>query len=392
MIGLTPEQELLQKTARDFANTDIAPAAAQIDAVAHDAITPWEVIKPLFEKGAGLGFTGLLIPEADGGAGGSCLDLCVIMEEIGAVDVAIAANYFSLTASMNLLIARSATPDQKIYMLSELSRLWSGALSEPNIAGSDLFCPSSEAGIGVQTSARRVGDQYELHGRKSAFVTNAGIADAYIVMARSDFDKPPSQGMTMFYVPAGTQGVSYGNRTELIGWKTAHHTEIYLDHVHVPIENRLGEEGQAGMIFAGTPEVSVGLAACYVGLARAAYEYALDYARQRVSWGKPIVRHQAVALKLADMYVQTQSARLLVWDAASACTRAPMQAATLKAPAAKTAAVDAAIHNAQKAIEILGAYGVTREYRTAKFLSDAWIGYACDFTRDVLRLSMVDFL
>ncbi|MDX2160302.1 MAG: acyl-CoA dehydrogenase family protein [bacterium] len=392
MIGLSREQGMLQKTARDFAETVIAPAAAQIDAAAHDAITPWDVIRPAFEKGAALGFNTMLVPESDGGAGGSCIDLCVIMEEIGAADVAVAANYFSLTASMNLLIARSATPAQKARMLSDGRALWSGALSEPNIAGSDLFCPSSEAGIGVQTSARREGEQYVLHGHKSAFVTNAGIADAYIVMARSDFSKPPSQGMTMFYVPKETAGLSFGKRTEMIGWKTAHHTEIYLDRVCVPVENRIGEEGQAGMIFASTPEVSIGLAACYVGLARAAYEYALDYARKRVSWGKPIIQHQAVALKLADMYVQTQSARLLVWDAASACATVPMQAVTLKAPAAKTAAVDAAIHNAQKAVEILGAYGVTREYKTAKFLNDAWIGYACDFTRDMLRLGMVDFL
>jgi alkylation response protein AidB-like acyl-CoA dehydrogenase len=392
MIDLNSEQLALQKTARDFAEREIAPAAARIDALAHDEVTPYDVIRPVFEKGVQLGFTSLLLPERDGGLGMSALELCLIMEELGAADVAIAANYFSLTATMNLMISRAATPEQKARMLTNGPRLWSGALSEPNIAGSDLFCPSPEPAIGVQTSARREGDQYRISGHKSAFVTNAGVADAYVVMARSSFDKPPAQGMTMLYVPKETPGLSFGSRTEMIGWKTAHHCEIYFDNVCVPVENRLGAEDQAGMIFATTPEVSVGLAACYVGLARAAYEYALDYARKRVSWGKPIISHQAVGLKLAEMYVQTQSARLLVWDAAAACSSAPMQAATLKAPAAKTAAVDAAIHNAQKAVEILGAYGITREYKSAKYLNDAWIGYSCDFTRDILRLGMVEFL
>jgi alkylation response protein AidB-like acyl-CoA dehydrogenase len=392
MFTLNTEQLALQKTAREFATGEIAPVADHIDALPHDAVTPYDVIKPVFEKGVGLGFVSLLLPEGEGGLGLSALELCLIMEELGAADVAIAANYFSLTATMNLMISRAATPEQKARMLTDAPRLWSGALSEPNIAGSDLFCPSPDPRVGAQTSARREGDHYRINGHKSAFVTNAGIADAYIVMARSNFDAPPSQGMTMLYVPKDTPGLSFGRRTEMNGWKTAHHTEIYFDDVCIPVENRLGQEDQAGMIFATTPEVSVGLAACYVGLARAAYEYALDYARRRVSWGQPIIRHQAVALKLADMYVQTQSARLLVWDAAAACETAPMQAATLKAPTAKTAAVDAAIHNAQKAVEILGAYGVTREYKTAKYLNDAWIGYSCDFTRDLLRLGMVDFL
>ncbi len=140
------------------------------------------------------------------------------------------------------------------------------------------------------------------------------------------------------------------------------------------------------------PEVPIGLAASYVGLARAAYEYALNYAKQRVSWGRPLISHQAVALKLADMMVNTQAARLMVWDAACAADSNPQLAATVKAPAAKTFAVDVAIKNAQTAVEILGGYGITKEYQAGKFLSDAWIGYSCHFTRDILRLGLVNFM
>jgi alkylation response protein AidB-like acyl-CoA dehydrogenase len=395
-LTLTEEQQMLKKAARTFADKEIAPVVDKIEAAGHDEIVPWDLCQPIFEKGAEMGFTSLLVPEAHGGLGQSCVDLAIVMEELGTLDVAIPANYFNLTAGMNVLVSRAASDSQKQWMLQHLKDgkplLHSGALSEPNIAGSDLFCPSPEPGVGPQSIAERRNGDYYINGHKSAFVTNAGVADVYFVMARTDLDTPPSQGLTMLYVPADTPGLSFGKRTEMIGWKTAHHTEIYLDNVCVPVENRIGEEGQAGMIFASTPEMAIGLAACYIGLARAAYEYALDYARERRSWGKPIIEHQTVALKLAEMMVDVQSARLMVWDAAHAADTDPMLAATVKAPTAKTFAVDAAIRNAQRAVEILGGYGVTKEYRTGKFLNDAWIGYSCDFTREVLLLGLKDFM
>lgn len=395
-FSLTDEQRHLQKAARDFAEREIRPVVQQIEATGERHPDPWPLCRELVRKGAGLGFLAMLVPEADGGQGRSCMDAVIVLEELGAADVAIAANYFNLTATLAQLVARHGTPEQRRRILARVNAgepvVFSGALSEPNVAGSDLFCPTPDPKIGVQTTARRVGDTYGINGSKSAFVTNAGIADAYFVMARSTFDRPVAQSLSMLYVPADTPGLSFGKRTEMIGWKTSYHCEVYFEDVRVPADNLLGQEGQAGMIFASCPEISIGLAACYVGLARAAYEYALQYARQRVSWGQPIVQHQAVGLKLADMLVQTQAARLLVWDAAYAADTDPMLAATVKAPIAKTAAVDAAIHNAQKAVEILGGYGVTQEYQAGKYLNDAWIGYACDFTRDVLRLGLVNFM
>lgn len=386
---LTEEQRALQETAREFATREISPIAENI---AREKISvPWTLCKALFEQGAALGFVTLLLPEQYGGHNASCLDLALVMEEMGAADVAIAANYFNLPACLMYLVARAGSETQRAEILSK-PRLLSGALSEPNVAGSDLFCPTPNARIGIQTTATRDGDAYILNGNKSAFVTNAGIADGYFVLARTAFDKPVAQAMTMLYVPVKTTGLSFGKRTEMIGWHTAQHAEIFLENVRVPAANRIGEEGQAGLLLANIPEMAIGLAACFVGLARAAYENVLAYAKTRVSWGKPLVEHQAVALKLSEMFVQVQAARLLVWDAARACETNPLRAATLLAPAAKTFAVDAAIHNAQRAVEIFGAYGVTQEYRAGRYLNDAWIGYACDFTRDVLRLGMVPFL
>jgi alkylation response protein AidB-like acyl-CoA dehydrogenase len=395
-LSLSDEQRMLQQTFRSFAQEVVAPAVERIESSRDPELVPYDHCRDLVRKGSDLGFLALVVPEEQGGLGGSCVDLCLLCEELGAVDVAVGANYFNLTATMNLLLARFGDDEQRRRLLAPVRdgtpRLLSGALSEPNVAGSDLFAPRAGEQIGIRTSAVRDGDGYVLRGAKSAFVTNGGIADGYLVLARTDPELPPAAGMSMFYVPADAPGLSWARHTELIGWKSAHHAEIFLDGVRVPAANRIGAEGKAGMLLGAVGEMPVGLAACFVGLARAAFEYARDYARQRVSWGRPIIEHQAVALKLADMYVDTQAARLLVWDAAHACVADPMAAATVKAPAAKTFAVDVAIRNAQRCVEILGGYGVTREYKAGKFLNDATVGYACDFTRDLLRLGMVSFI
>jgi len=395
-LSLSPEQRMLQQTFRDFARNVVAPAAERIDAATEPGLFPFDQCRELLRKGAEEGYLALVVPEEQGGLGGSCVDLALLCEELGAVDVAIGANLFNLTATMHLMVARFGSDEQRERILAPMRdrrpRVLSGALSEPNVAGSDLFAPAPGEGVGIRTRAARDGDSYVLHGAKSAFVTNGGIADGYFVLARTNPDAPPAAGMSMFYVPADSPGLSCGRPTELIGWKSGHHAELFLDGVRVHESNRIGAEGQAGMLLGSVAEMPVGLAACYVGLARAAYEYARDYARQRVSWGRPIIEHQAVALKLADMYVDAQAARLMVWDAAHACSADPMAAGTVKAPAAKTFAVDMAIRNARRCVEILGGYGVTREYRAGKLLNDAMVGYACDFTRDLLRLGMVRFI
>ncbi len=393
---LTDEQQLLRETARDFAERELAPAVEQIYAAHGHAVEPWPQLEPAFRRGCELGFVSVLIPEEHGGHSGSCVDAVILLEELGAVDTAVAASYFALTATLAQLIARAGTEEQKERWLAPVRAgkpiLYSGALSEPHRAGSDLFCPTPDPSIGVQTEARRDGDNYVLTGRKSAFVTNAGVADAYLVMARSTFHAPPVQSLSMFYVPADTPGLSVGKRTALSGWRTSYHAELILDGARVPRDNLIGEEGRAGVVLASSPEIGICLAACFVGLARAAHEYALGYARERVSWGVPLVEHQAVALRLAEMAVDLQAARLLVWDAARAADTDPLAASSVKAPAAKTFAVDVAIRNAQRAVEVLGGYGVASEYRAARYLNDAWVGWSCDFTRDMLLLSVASAL
>ncbi len=394
-FSLSEEQRLLQQKARDYAQNQLQPIVEQIDK-SDVNVDPWSLCKTVFEKGVELGFTSLLLPQEYGGMGRKCTDFALVQEELGAVDVSVASSYFSLTASMSLFVTKAATDEQKKRILSFVNtgkaHLFSAAESEPNVATSDLFCPIPDPKIGMRTFAHRDEDGYILSGNKSCLVTNAGIANAYFILARTSFDLPVQQSMSMFYVPADSPGLKFSKRTDMIGWKPSYHAEIHLDNVRVPKENLMGEEGKAGNLLVLVPEVAVGLAASYVGLARAAYEYALDYAKTRVSWGRPIIEHQAVALKLAEMMVNTQAARLMVWEAAYTADTDPMMAAMVKAPAAKTFAVDVAIKNAQTAVEILGGYGVTKESKAGKFLNDAWIGYSCDFTKDILRLGLVNFL
>jgi len=384
----TDEQRALRETARAFADRELAPAVERMRAADH-AVEPWTVLREPYAKAVELGFVSVLVPKELGGGGGSCVDLVLVLEELGATDVAFAASYVGLTATLFALVARHGTDGQHDAWLEPVRTgrpvLLSGALSEPDRAGSDLFFPGTDASVGPQTRARRDGDHWVLDGAKSAFVTNAGVADAYFVMARTRDDAPPAGSLSMLYTPATATGVSVGPRTRLSGWATSHHAEVRFDDVRLVSDSLVGSEHGAGLVFASCPEIAIGLAAAYVGLARAAYEYARIYASERVSWGAPISRQQTVAMRLAESALDVHSARLVVWDAACAADADPMLGAA-KAGLAKVAAVDAAIRCAQRCVETLGGYGVTEEYPAARLLNDAWVGWSCDFTRDMLML------
>ena len=394
---LSDEQRMLQDTARAFARDEIRPAAARI-LKRPDGVTPWDLFRDTYAHACDLGFTRMLIPERYGGVGGSCLDNVIVMEEFGAADAGIAASYLAVSTTAPIIIVKAGTEEQKRDWLGEIcasrDHVLASASSEPNVAGADSFSPDPNPAIGLRTTARLQGDHYVLNGTKAGFSTNAGAAKSYFIMARTDPTRPAFESTSLFYVPASSPGLRVGKKTELIGWKTAMHAEVYLDDVRVPVGHRIGAEGSnMGLFFMEVlPYLASGLAAAYVGLARAAFEYAFEYAHQRVSWGKPIVEHQAVALKLADMVADLEAARLMVWKLAWAADRGDAEAAGMLSPAAKTFAVDVAIRNAERALKILGGYGVAADYDTGRFLTDAWIGDSCDGTHDLLRLAIVNFL
>ncbi len=397
-FSLNEEQRMYQETARAFAVNEIKPVVEAIKRMDRSKQVPWDLCRDLYKKGADIGFSKLLIPEEYGGLGGRLMDLVLILEELGAVDVAIAASYFNVSATSPMIILKGGNDEQRKRLLTAMARaddyVLASASSESNVSGADAFCPDQDPKIGLKTFARRDGDYYILNGSKAGFSTNAGAAKAYFIMARTDLDKPGIESTSMFFVPADTPGLTVGKKTELIGWKSAMHCEVYLDDVRIPVANRIGEEGaNFGLFFMEViPYLAAGLAACYVGQARAAFEYAFEYAQNRISWGQPIINHQAVALKLADMMVDVEAARLMVWKLACAADSGDMGTAALLSPAAKSFAIDVAIKNAERCVRILGGYGVAAEYDAGKFLTDAWVGEPCDGTRDLLRLNMLNVL
>jgi alkylation response protein AidB-like acyl-CoA dehydrogenase len=396
MIGftLTDEQRMLQQTARDFARGEITPCVARVRQEGEPE-DPWSIARPMFEAGAALGFTKIFLPEALGGMGGSCLDAAILLEELGAADVGVAGDFFALTACMPLLAQRAGGASAESFVASFAgapAMLLAGAQSEPDVAGSELMMAGPDPAFGPKLSARRDADGWVLQGAKSAFITNAGAADAFLIIARTDAAAPLFSGLSIFHVPRDTAGLSVGKRTRLIGWPLSSHAPLAFDAVRLPESALIGTEGGAAMTFAAVPEMPVCLAAAFVGLARCACDYALGYARERRSTGRPIAQHQAVALKLAEMAVNVETARLHVWRAAALCDTNPMEASMLAAPMAKATAVDMAIRNAELAVQVLGGYGVTREYEAARFLQDAWIGWSCDFTRDVIHLGIAQAL
>ncbi len=397
MIGFAPtdEQRALQETARGYASRHVAPLVERTQREGKPA-DAWGAVRPVLAEGVALGFTHMLVPQALGGLGLSCVDAVLVLEEIGAADVGMASDYFSLTMTMPLMWVRGGSSDQASafldIFLAAPAMVLAGAQSEPNVAGSELMMAGDNADYGPKLAARQDGTDWVLTGDKSAFITNAGVADHYVILARTDPQAPVMGGLSAFHVPADTPGLAIGRDTELIGWPLTHHASLNFDGVRLPGDAMIGKRGGAAMLFAMLPEMPVCLAACFVGLARAALELAVDYARTRTSVGRPIAQHQAVALKIAEMGRELHAARLMVWEAASACDTDPMRAALFSGPAAKAKAVDVAIRNATLAVEILGAYGVTREYGAARLLNDALIGYSCDFTREVLHLGLAQVL
>jgi acyl-CoA dehydrogenase len=395
MIDLRPSDthEAIRDVARRFAEHDLAPcvrAAAETDGhVGRDDF------RALVRAAASFGLHTMLIPEAFGGAGLGCLDNAIIQEELGAVDVGLAGSLNLIMTMPNMIVigGTDAQRDRWVGMLVESDgHVFAGALNEPDVAGSELFCPVDDPALGLRTRATRRGDDYVICGAKAGWVSNGGVADTYLVFARTSHDAPAMATTSAFLVPADTPGVSVGPRTELLGMRSSWHAELFLDDVVVPADHRIGEEGRGlELMGAASAGMAAGLAASFVGVARRALDASVAWSNERRSWGRPIRDHQAVALKLADMAVDLQTARLLVWDAAVAVDQGD-PAAMWKVPAAKTHAVDVAIANAGRAVQIHGATGVARGAGPEQWLRDAWTGYSCDFTRDMLRLQIADTL
>lgn len=365
----TPEQEALREMVRKFSANEIRPRAAEWD---RDGVFPLELFRKAFDLGLMTGF----IPEIHGGQGLTMLDTCILEEEIswGCCGVATSMNTNALALGPILL---AGTVEQKRLFVEPFAtefRFASFCLTEPG-AGSD-------AG-GIATTARREGDGYVLDGRK-CFITNGAHASQYTVFASTDRSRG-HRGLSAFVVPRETPGVSSGKKEDKMGQRASETCDVLFEEVRVPEANRLGAEGEGFKIAMRTIDYArAAVAAMAVGVARAAYEHAVEYGRQRIQFGQPIAMNQAIYFLLADMATDIEAARLLTWKAAWIADQGKRN--TKEASFAKAFAADLAMRAATDAVQIFGGYGYMKDYPVEKLMRDAKLLQIFEGTSQIQRM------
>lgn len=363
------QQQILEMT-RSFARERLAPGAADRD---RQHRFPREELTEMGE----LGLLGMLVPEAYGGSDTGVLAYAIAVEEIAAGDGA-CSTIMSVHSSVGCVpILKFGTEEQQQRFLPKLaSGEWIGgfALTEPQ-AGSDAS--------NLKTRARREGDHYIIDGAKQ-FITSGKNGHVIIVFAVTD-PGAGKNGITAFIVPTDTPGYQVLRVEEKLGLNASDTCQIAFNGVKIPVENRLGEEGQGYRIALSNLEGGrIGIAAQSVGMAQAAFEAARDYAGERKAFGKAIAEHQAVAFRLADMATQIEAARQLVWHAAS--LREAGIPCISHASMAKLFASEMVERVCSDAIQIHGGYGYMRDYPVERIYRDARICQIYEGTSDVQRM------
>ena len=369
---ITPEQEQIRRTCRDFAAKEIRPISLAVDEA--DAELPREV----WNRAAGIGLTSFMLPERLGGGGMTdCLTGCIVQEELSHGCAGIGNLITSNGFFAEPVLALGSDDQQRRWLeplTGERPPLTALAATEPD-AGSDV--------ASMRTTARRSDGGYVLNGQKS-WISNGGVADYYAVFATV---APGSgyRGVTAFVLARGDKGFSWGPPMRKMGQRAIISAELFLDEVRVPVDRRLGDEGDGFRGLMQTFDRSrVTLGASATGLARAALEYATAYARERVQFGKPIAEHQAVSFRLADMAVRVDASRLLVWRAARLLDAG--ERATAEAAMAKLHASETAMWCTWAAVQTLGGWGYSREHPVEKWMRDAKLEEIEEGTSDIQRL------
>ncbi|AVA25665.1 MULTISPECIES: acyl-CoA dehydrogenase family protein [unclassified Rhizobium] len=363
-------QQQIRDLARDFARERLAPGAAKRD---REHLFPREELKEMGE----LGLLGMLVPEAYGGSDAGVVAYAMALEEIAAGD-GTCSTIMSVHSSVGCVpILKFGTEEQRQRFLPKLaSGEWIGgfALTEPQ-AGSDAS--------NLKTRARRDGDHYVLDGAKQ-FITSGKNGHVIIVFAVTD-PGAGKKGITAFIVPTDIAGYEVMRVEEKLGLHSSDTCQIAFNGVRVPIELRLGSEGEGYRIALANLEGGrIGIAAQAVGMARAAFEAARDYARERTAFGKAIIEHQAVAFRLADMKVRIEAARQLVFHAAS--LREAGLPCLSEASMAKLFASEMAERVCSDAIQIHGGYGYMADYPVERIYRDVRICQIYEGTSDVQRM------
>ena len=383
---LTEEQRALQELARDFARRAILPAAAERDRMTDPAARfPWDVL----ESASRHGLRTLRVPRDLGGAGADTVTLCVVGEELAAGDLGVAVT-LDQTWKISHLIYHLAKPAPRERLLRDFvtdHRFHLAiAMTEPG-SGSDRYAYFTAPDSQLKTAARRANGGWVLNGVKH-FISNGGIARLYVVYANTDPDKGLWHGSTMFLVPAGTPGFRIGRIHEKVGQRLAQNAELIFEDCWLPEEQVLGEVHRAfearGAFTRGS-HVEAG--ATVLGVGRAAYEAALEWANARVQGGRRIIEHQAVGMMLADMAMQIEAARALIWKAAWAADHQEPYDAKL-ASMAKVFASEVAHRVTVQAAELFGGMGIMAEAPVEKYVRDAFTFLHSDGTNKIHRVRM----
>jgi alkylation response protein AidB-like acyl-CoA dehydrogenase len=371
MIRLTPEQEEFRKTVARFVDAEVVPTADALDDAA-------EFPRGLFLRLGGLGYLGLRYPEEYGGAGADMVTYCLFAEELarGSLSVAAVAAMQSLMGTY--FIYRYGSEElRRRYLVPALrgELVCTFALTEPN-AGSDIAA--------MATRAERRGDRWVLRGGKT-WVTNAPVADLLTVAAKTS-DERGVKHVALFLLDRATmKGIALSKKIEKMSVRASETGEIRLDDVEVPGDHLLGgETGGVEKVGGILAEVRIMTAALSLGLARAAYESALRYARERHAFGKPIVEHQAIAFKLADMVTSIHAAMLLTYQTAGQLDDG--RAVAREAAMAKLFASEMAVRVTDEAARIFASYGLAMEYPAQRYFRDARFLLPGGGTSEILRV------
>lgn len=366
---LTDEQKMLQKMARDFTEKEIIPIAAEYD-------EKEKFPRDVFDKAREIGLANANIPEEYGGIGASLIEEVIMAEELGYGCTGISTSV-STNGLADLPIIIAGNEDQKSYWLGERlidnGELASYCVTEP-AAGSNV--------VGMQTRAERKNGHYILNGSKT-FITNASHADFFTVFAKTD-PSAGHRGMSCFVVDRNSEGISISKKFEKMGQRASDTAEVVFENVEIPAENMLGPEGSGFITAMKVFDYSrPGVGAAAVGLLRRCLDESVKYASDRETFGQKIYNHQAVGHKIANMSMDYDAARLLVWQSAWIVDQGSVNARI--SATAKTFAADAAMRAAVDAVQIFGGYGFMREYPVEKLMRDVKVFQIYEGTSEILR-------
>ena len=367
---LNEDQIMIRDAVRDFAQRELWPKAAEWDKTHH---FPHDVHKGL----AALGAYGICVPEDLGGGGLDYLTLALVLEEIAAGDGGTSTAISVTNCPVNAILMRYGNAAQQKKWLMPLAQgemLGAFCLTEPHV-GSDASA--------LRTTATRQGDHYVIQGVKQ-FITSGKNGQVAIVIAVTD-KSAGKKGMSAFIVPTDAPGYQVARLEDKLGQHSSDTAQINFDQCRVPVENRIGEEGEGYKIALSALEGGrIGIAAQSIGMARSAFDYALQYSKERESFGTPIFNHQAVGFRLADCATQLEAARQLTWHAAS--LRDAGQPCLKEAAMAKLFASEVAERVCSAAIQTLGGYGVVNDYPAERIYRDVRVCQIYEGTSDVQKI------